>query len=182
MAADAGPNSQAYAASLRQKLLKELFDNNDEGSGELGDLSVSDLVGGPGAEGALTLQDVDQDLEEFQNHDIIRGILEQGRVLTEYARDVDDKLRQTEMDSIAVRHVFGLWAHAVLVLASEGVGNGSHARTRVCGGQLLANPMCMPTHTASQFSSVHRNTRRTTLQRATAWSRCMIRCAATCCY
>ncbi len=47
-------------------------------------------------------QDVDQDLEHFQDHEIIRGILEQGRVLTEYAKDVDDKLRQTEMDSIQV--------------------------------------------------------------------------------
>lgn len=92
----------AYAANLRQNLLQELFEGEDALDAVTEeDMNISDLTMLlDGSE--LTLQDVDKDLEQYGNHDIIRGILEQGRVLTEYARDVDDKLRQTEMDAIQV--------------------------------------------------------------------------------
>ncbi len=101
--AEQHPTTQAFASKLRETLIKDLFADEEggdgAGEGALEGATVLDLIGG---DDVSSLQDVDQDLEQFQNHEVIRGILEQGRVLHEYARDVEEKLHQTEMESIQV--------------------------------------------------------------------------------
>jgi hypothetical protein len=97
----ANPGLQ-YAATLRQSLIHDLFQGDEhvlEGQEVESSVTVEDIVG----HDEFSLQDVDKDLEAFQDHELFRGILEQGRVLKEYAQDVDDKLRQTELDSLQVR-------------------------------------------------------------------------------
>lgn len=91
-----------YAAALRQSLIQDLFQGDEhvlEGQDIETNVTVEDIVG----DDEFSLQDVDKDLEAFQDHELFKGILEQGRVLKEYAQDVDDKLRQTELDSLQVR-------------------------------------------------------------------------------
>ncbi len=91
---------QKYAENLRKQLMSDLFEGDDF------ETDVTPLADGAtladflGEGGVLSLQDVDKDLEEFQDHDIIKGILEQGRVVKEYAREIDDKLRTVELESI----------------------------------------------------------------------------------
>jgi hypothetical protein len=88
-----------YAATLRQQLVQDLFQgeelpNNDEAVGE--EANLEEILGGS----ELSLQDVDKDLEEYGENPIIKGILEQGRVLKEYTSEVDERLNQTELESI----------------------------------------------------------------------------------
>lgn len=92
-----------YAATLRANLVQELFAGNEDDLGTIAEDVELLGLGEDDGEQQLTLQDVDKDLEALESHELIRGILEQGRVLREYAQDVDDKLRQTEMESIQVR-------------------------------------------------------------------------------
>mmetsp|Transcript_35681 Transcript_35681/g.90202 ORF Transcript_35681/g.90202 Transcript_35681/m.90202 type:complete len:761 (-) Transcript_35681:796-3078(-) len=94
----ANPGLQ-YAATLRQSLIQDLFQGDEhvlEGQEVEPSVTVEDIVG----QDEFSLQDVDKDLEAFQDHELFRGIMEHGRVLKEYAQDVDDKLRQTELDSL----------------------------------------------------------------------------------
>lgn len=99
MANDMDPS--AYAESLRRSLISDLFEGEDL-DGDIDDSADADYTIGEftTGSGALSLQGVEQDLEEFADHEVIRGILEHGRVLKEYTRDIDDKLRQAELESI----------------------------------------------------------------------------------
>ncbi|GLC44043.1 hypothetical protein PLESTB_000222700 [Pleodorina starrii] len=103
MAVAVGGNDAAkYAENLRKQLMNDLFEGDDLETDvtPLGEsVSLADFLG-EGASGVISLQDVDKDLEEFQDHDVIKGILEQGRVVKEYAREIDDKLRTVELESI----------------------------------------------------------------------------------
>jgi hypothetical protein len=100
-AADA---SRRYAENLRQSLIAELFEGEEDGAAVLD----SDGPGGSvddylGLSNDFSLEDVDRDLDEYQDHELIKGLLERvdvGRVITEYSRDIDDKLRQAEIESI----------------------------------------------------------------------------------
>eukprot|EP00983_Pelagomonas_calceolata_P007235 235608-Pelagomonas_calceolata.AAC.1 len=47
-----------------------------------------------------SLQGVEKDLEYFQNHDIIKGILDHGRHISDFARGIDEELQQTERESV----------------------------------------------------------------------------------
>lgn len=87
-------DSQQYAENLRKSLMEDLFEGEELAQNDEDDF---DLDFGSGASG---LQDLDKQIEEFQDHEVIKGILDQGRVLKEYAQDVDDRLRQVEMESI----------------------------------------------------------------------------------
>jgi len=99
MAAAGTEDAAKYAESLRKNLMDDLFEGDElqDGNERDAEWGIDDLVGGSNE---LTLLDIDKDLDEFQEHEVIKGILEQGRVLKEYARDIDDKLRQAEMESI----------------------------------------------------------------------------------
>lgn len=100
MAVASGTDAAKYAENLRKQLINDLFEGDDLETDValLGEnVSVADFLG---EAGVISLQDVDKDLEEFQDHDVIKGILEQGRVVKEYAREIDDKLRTVELESI----------------------------------------------------------------------------------
>ena len=103
-AAAAGAEPRTYAENLRKSLIEDLFEGEEldsEGPGGQDDSEFDySHLAGVGTSSGLSLQDIDKDLEEFQDHDVIKGILEQGRVLKEYARDIDDKLRTAELESI----------------------------------------------------------------------------------
>ncbi|KXZ50200.1 hypothetical protein GPECTOR_17g837 [Gonium pectorale] len=89
-----------YAENLRKQLMQDLFEGDDleaDVTPLAENVTLSDFLGDGGV---ISLQDVDKDLEEFQDHDVIKGILEQGRVVKEYAREIDDKLRTVELESI----------------------------------------------------------------------------------
>lgn len=100
-AGGAGDDAAKYAESLRLSLISELFDGEDvslldDDKGSANDAyTVEDYIGS-----TSELQDIDRDLDEYQDHEFIKGILEHGRVLKEYARDIDEKLRTAEMESI----------------------------------------------------------------------------------
>jgi hypothetical protein len=97
-AGPAGAGSQAYAEKLRSQLMQDLFEGEDLDTGAaLGDVNLADYLG---ENSAPSLLDVVEDLEEFQDHEVIKAILEHGRVAKEYEREVDDKLRTVEMESI----------------------------------------------------------------------------------
>lgn len=91
---------QKYAENLRKQLMSDLFEGDDFETDVTPLAEGATLADFLGEGGVLSLQDVDKDLEEFQDHDIIKGILEQGRVVKEYAREIDDKLRTVELESI----------------------------------------------------------------------------------
>lgn len=100
-AGGAGDDAAKYAESLRLSLISELFDGEDvslldDDKASANDAyTVEDYIGS-----TSELQDIDRDLDEYQDHEFIKGILEHGRVLKEYARDIDEKLRTAEMESI----------------------------------------------------------------------------------
>lgn len=95
-----------YADRLRKSLVEQLFDgeenvmaeDGDKGEGGGGAFSIDDYLD----EGfdAEALQDIDRELDDLADHEVIRGILEQGRVVKEFALGIDDRLRQAEMESI----------------------------------------------------------------------------------
>ncbi|GAX77086.1 hypothetical protein CEUSTIGMA_g4532.t1 [Chlamydomonas eustigma] len=91
-------DSSKYAESLRTNLIADLFDGEevdfDEDKHQQG-YNIDDIIGS-----TTELQDVEADLDAFAEHEFLRGILERGQVVKEYARDIDDKLRQAEMESI----------------------------------------------------------------------------------
>jgi hypothetical protein len=90
-----GPSAAEAAAALRAKLLADLLQDSDAegglGEGDDADdaltassinelLTKASLAAGSAAgdnAGGLTLQDVDKDLEKYQEHPIIQGILDQ---------------------------------------------------------------------------------------------------------
>lgn len=92
-------DASKYADNLKQSLIKDFFEG-DETEGAIGETEEDYGIGDMEYENELTLQDIEKELEEFQEHEAIKAILEQGRILKEYARDNEDKLRQVELESI----------------------------------------------------------------------------------
>lgn len=92
----ASVDAQQYAEALRKSLMEDLF--NGEDLVDTGD--TVELRDTPAADSTQQFMDLDQELEEFASHEVIRNILDQGVVLKEYTRDVDDKLRALELESI----------------------------------------------------------------------------------
>eukprot|EP00877_Chromochloris_zofingiensis_P003975 jgi/Chrzof1/13579/Cz08g03020.t1 len=91
----AATDAQQYAEALRKSLMEDLFEGED--------LAVADGEEGytdPSQIAAEQLKGLELELEEFANHDVIRNILDQGRVLKEHARDIDENLRTVELESI----------------------------------------------------------------------------------
>ncbi|KAF5836606.1 hypothetical protein DUNSADRAFT_5680 [Dunaliella salina] len=50
-----------------------------------------------------SLQGVEKDLEHFQNHDIIKGILDHGRHVSDFAHGIEEELQQTERESVQIQ-------------------------------------------------------------------------------
>lgn len=81
-ATDVDPHQ--YAEALRKSLMSDLFEGEGldvEGEDAPEDYSISDLIAG--TPGVLSLAGVESDLEEFQDNEVIKGIMEHGRVLKE---------------------------------------------------------------------------------------------------
>lgn len=96
----ASVDAQQYAEALRRSLMEDLFNGEELGEEQEADGAAGLLQDTADAAAGSQFQDLDKELEEFANHDIIRKILEQGCVLKEYTRDVDQKLCSLELESI----------------------------------------------------------------------------------
>lgn len=90
----ASTDAQQYAEALRNSLMEDLF--NGEDLHDSGD--EQELASEP--DNSQQFRDLDKELEEFANHEVIKSILDQGCVLKEYTRDVEDNLRSLELESI----------------------------------------------------------------------------------
>lgn len=90
-----------YAEALRRELIEGLGigDLDQDGAGANDDAGSEGDYGDLGA-GTGSLRDLDRDLDAFAGHEVIRDILDKGCVPKEYARDIDDRLRAAELDSI----------------------------------------------------------------------------------
>ena len=92
----AAVDAQQYAEALRRSLMEDLFAGEDMEDPDQDEEGYAD----PHKIAAEQLKDLDKDIEEFANHEAIKTILEQGRVIKEYAQDIDDSLRAVELESI----------------------------------------------------------------------------------
>mmetsp|Transcript_21139 Transcript_21139/g.37752 ORF Transcript_21139/g.37752 Transcript_21139/m.37752 type:complete len:358 (-) Transcript_21139:140-1213(-) len=89
---------EKFVENFRESIIKDLFDGQESEIVDTdGDLSISLFLDN---EAIQSLEGVDKDLEELEDHEIIRGILAQGHVMKEYSREVEEKLRQVEFESI----------------------------------------------------------------------------------
>lgn len=92
----AAVDAQQYAEALRRSLMEDILAGDD-----VEDVDAdTDAYTDPDRIAAAQLKDLDQELERFAGHEAIRTILEKGVVVQEYARDVEDKLRAVELESI----------------------------------------------------------------------------------
>lgn len=91
--ATAAQDASQYAEALRKSLIQDLFDGEDLDVDE-------DAEGGIEGMAADQLKGLDKEIEQHAHHEVIRNILDQGRVLKEQERDIEDKLRQVELESI----------------------------------------------------------------------------------
>lgn len=89
-------DSREYAERLRRSLMQDLFQGEDLGTPVDGMEDYS--FGEPGDPTGLA--DLEKEIEAYQDHEIIREIMDQGKIVKEYAKEVDEKLRAVEMDSI----------------------------------------------------------------------------------
>jgi len=96
MTSSAASDAQQYAQALRKSLMEDLF-NGEELEGDDDDDAVLDITL---HQSAGQLSDLDKEIEQFANHEVIKNILDKGFVLKEYTRDVDEKLRAVELESI----------------------------------------------------------------------------------
>jgi hypothetical protein len=56
-----------------------------------------------GSQGPISsIMGVEKELEHFLSHDIIKGVLDHGRLISDFARGVDEELQQTERESVQV--------------------------------------------------------------------------------
>ncbi|MCO5614519.1 hypothetical protein L7F22_068802 [Adiantum nelumboides] len=103
-------SAEEYAqAALERLFASPLFSSNDnrgalsEEEQTKSDLHVTagDLTFGDDAKSDdISLEGLQEELEKFQSQQVIASILGKGSELREYARDVEEKLRQVELESI----------------------------------------------------------------------------------
>ncbi|MCO5563351.1 hypothetical protein L7F22_016992 [Adiantum nelumboides] len=103
-------SAEEYAqAALERLFASPLFSSNDnrgalsEEEKTKADLHVTagDLTFGDDAKSDdISLEGLQEELEKFQSQQVIASILGKGSDLREYARDVEEKLRQVELESI----------------------------------------------------------------------------------
>jgi hypothetical protein len=131
MAVPAAIDAAKYAAALRRELIERL------GLGDLGsdadadgDAGASDA--GPGDFGAAPpdggLRGLESELDEFASNDVIKAVLDAGAPPREYARDIEDRLRGAELESIAD------------YVAESGALVALHGQARMRGGRDVHKP------------------------------------------
>ncbi|CAI5474009.1 unnamed protein product [Closterium sp. Yama58-4] len=95
---------QLSSEELAAQLLDELFGSDDDSDDAMG--SALHTTGGDltfGEDVAVDesfLQGLREDLDRFKDHEVVSNILGQGSDLREFAREVEEKLRQVELESI----------------------------------------------------------------------------------
>ncbi|GJP50061.1 hypothetical protein CLOM_g9206 [Closterium sp. NIES-68] len=95
---------QLSSEELAAQLLDELFGSDDDSDDAMGtalhttggDLTFGEDV----AVDESFLQGLREDLDRFKDHEVVSNILGQGSDLREFAREVEEKLRQVELESI----------------------------------------------------------------------------------
>lgn len=94
--------AREYSEQLKKFLEEELLegDGTDEGLDAPGSLSGGGVIGVDVLGTQDGSRDLEAELEEFRDHEVIKGILDQGVELTEYAKQVEDRLRHVELESI----------------------------------------------------------------------------------
>lgn len=81
--------SESTAAAQERNAVREL----EEGAAlDLGDLDITTAQ--------ISLAGVEDQLEQFANHDVLKAILDQGCDPKEYGQQYETKLRQAELESI----------------------------------------------------------------------------------
>lgn len=88
--------AKEYSQKLQRALKEQFLDGSDDELGE----DVSDALAIDSTAGGLGLANLDSELERFRDHEVIKGILDQGCDLQSYAKEVEEKLRRVELDSI----------------------------------------------------------------------------------
>eukprot|EP00249_Psilotum_nudum_P015105 c25168_g1_i1 orf=345-2651(-) len=104
-------SAEEYAqVALEQLFLSPLFASANGSTGSLteaeqqaadlnvtaGDLTFAEDIDSDG----VALEGLQEELEQFQSQQVVASILGKGSELREYARDVEEKLRQVELESI----------------------------------------------------------------------------------
>lgn len=87
------PALQEYFKSESAAAAQERKSDLEEGEDlDLGDLDITTAQ--------ISLAGVEDQLEHFANHDVLKAILDQGCDPREYGRQYETKLRQAELESI----------------------------------------------------------------------------------
>ena len=81
--------SESAAAAQERTSVRDLEEGEDL---DLGDLDITTAQ--------ISLAGVEDQLEHFANHDVLKAILDQGCDPREYGRQYETKLRQAELESI----------------------------------------------------------------------------------
>lgn len=81
-----------------QALLSDLFDGEELAMNAGGNESIEDMLGDELDSEAM--HDIEKDLDTYAQHEIIKEILQQGRVQREFAIGIDERLRTAEMEGI----------------------------------------------------------------------------------
>ncbi|GAY60507.1 hypothetical protein CUMW_202500 [Citrus unshiu] len=90
--ADAAPNQGDNSFAEKNETPKNVFDLG----AFVGDLTFEEDASGDD----ISLEGLEQELEECKNHDVVANILSKGTTLREYTKGVENNLRQVELDSI----------------------------------------------------------------------------------
>lgn len=89
--------AQEYSERLRRALKAQfLADSDGSDTEDVAQQRPSGLQSDTG----LGLAGLDAELETFRDHEVLKGILDQGCDLQSYAKEVEEKLRRVELDSI----------------------------------------------------------------------------------
>ena len=89
----------AYSEQLRRALKAQFLADSDDSEREEEGEAPLGVVSSEGT-ASLGLRDLEAELEIFREHDVVKGILDKGCDLQRYAREVEEKLRRVELDSI----------------------------------------------------------------------------------
>eukprot|EP00210_Caulerpa_lentillifera_P001709 g1642.t1 len=93
--------AKEYSEKLHRALKEQFLDGSDaEGEDLIDETNESFMVDISHSPGGLGLENLETELDRFREHEVVKGILDQGCDLQSYAKEVEEKLRRVELDSI----------------------------------------------------------------------------------
>lgn len=169
---EAPPAAAQHAAHLRLVLVRELAARDALFCRQL--QPPGDEADAPPQNDA-PMHDLASELEHFQAHPIIRGILDSGRPVRDFASSVDEQLLKAELDSVQVRGAVprARMRRAPLAAAATSSAPCHSTHGRACARQSTS----ARTHARAAQPHTHA-LRRTICPRAAAWWHFMTRQAA----